>query len=68
MTLPEHERIERNVRHTAGLHALKEISGIVQDDLREEAARVKLLRAFLRYGGIVLLLAAGLLVHYIGVI
>ena len=68
MMNPEQERIKRNVRQAAGLHALKEIGNIVEDDLREEAARVKLLRGFLRYGWIVLLLAAGLLARYFGVI
>lgn len=67
MSTPE-EPIERNVRHAAGIHALKEIRGIVDEDLREEAARAKLLRAFLRYGWVVLLLAAWLLARYLGVI
>jgi len=56
------------VRRAAGIHALKEIRGIVDEDLREEAARAKLLRAFLRYGWVVLLLAAWLLARYLGVI
>ena len=69
MSIPEdQERIEQNVQRAAGLHALKEIRGIVEQDLREEAARVKLLRAFLRYGWIILLLAAGLLARHFGVI
>lgn len=68
MTIPEQVRIERNVRRTAGIHALKEIRVIVDEDLREEAAREKLLRALLRYGWIILLLVAGLLAHYFGVI
>lgn len=69
MSMPEEqERIERNVQRTASGQALKEIRAIVAEDLREEAARVKLLRAFLRYGWIVLLLAAGLLARYLGVI
>jgi len=64
----EQDRIEQNVRQTAGLHALKEIRAIVDQDLREEAARVKLLRALLRYGWIVLLVAAWLLARHFGVI
>ena len=67
MSTPE-EPIARNVRRAAGIHALKEIRGIVDEDLREEAARAKLLRAFLRYGWVVLLLAAWLLARYLGVI
>jgi len=68
MSTPDEERIEQNVQRTAGIHALKEIRGIVDEDLREEAARAKLLRAFLRYGWIVLLLAAWLLARHFGVI
>jgi hypothetical protein len=66
--MPEQERIEQNVRHATGIHALKEIRGIVDEDLREEAARAKLLRVFLRYGWIVLLLATWLLARHFGVI
>ena len=67
-TPEEQERIEQNVRRAAGVHALKEIRGIVDEDLREEAARTKLLRIFLRYGWIVLLLAAWPLARHFGVI
>ena len=64
----EQERMDQNVRRAAGIHALKEIRGIVDEDLREEAARAKLLRVFLRYGWIVLLLATWLLARHFGVI
>ena len=64
MNEQQHDDIERNIRRTAGLHALKEIRGIVDEDLREKAAREKLLRLFLRYGWIVLLLAAGMLARH----
>lgn len=70
MTAPEQEqeRIGQNVQRTAGAHALKKIRGIVDEDLHEEAARAKLLHIFLRYGWIVLLLAALLLARHFGVI
>jgi len=68
MTIPEQERIEQNVRRTTGMNTLKEIRSIVDEDLREEADRAKLLRAFLRYGWVVLLLPALLLARYFGVI
>ena len=61
------EDLEQNVRRAAGVHALKEIRKIVDEDLREEAARAKLLRAFLSYGWIILLLAVGLLARHFGV-
>jgi hypothetical protein len=64
----EQERIEQNARRAAGIHALKEIRSIVDNDLREEADRAKLLRAFLQYGWIILLLAAWLLARHFGVI
>lgn len=65
---PDRERMEQNVRRTTGVHALKKIRGIVNEDLREEAARTRLLRALLRYGWVALLLAALLLARYLGVI
>jgi hypothetical protein len=65
---PDDVRIEQSVRRTAGMRALKEIRGIVDEELRADAARDKLLRAYFRYGWIALLLAALLLVHYFGVI
>jgi hypothetical protein len=67
MSTPDQERIEQNVRHATGIHALNEIRSIVDEDLREEAARAKLLRAFLHYGWIILLLVAGLLARHFGV-
>lgn len=63
----EQERIVQNVRRAAGAHALRKIHGIVDEDRHEEAARAKLLRIFLRYGWIVLLLAALLLARYFNV-
>ena len=68
MTASDEERIEQNARRTAGMHALKEMRGIVDEELRVEAARDRLLHAYLRYGWIFLLLAALLLAHYFGVI
>ncbi len=69
MSTPEEQkRIKQNVQRAAGRHALKEIRDIVDEDLREEAEREKLLRILLRYGGIVLLLAGWLLLRYFGVI
>lgn len=68
MSAPERERLEQNVRRAAGIRALKEISGIVDEDLREEAARKKWLAALLRYGWIFLLPAALLLAYFFGVI
>jgi hypothetical protein len=67
-TTEQDQRIERNVQYTVSHAALKKIRGIVDDDLEVEAKKAGLLRAFLRYGWIVLLAAAALLAHYLGVI
>lgn len=66
-TPEEQERIARNVQRTVGLHALRKLRVIVGQDLREEAARAKLLRGFLLYGWIILLLLAALLARHFGV-
>jgi hypothetical protein len=64
----DQQRIEQNVQRTVGHAALKKIGGIVDADLQKEAAGASLLRAFLQYGWLVLLAAAALLAHYLGVI
>jgi len=69
MIAPEQDqRIERNVQRTVGHAALKKIRGIVDEDLEKEMSGARLLRAFLRYGWLILLVAAALLAHYLGVI
>lgn len=68
MNATERERLEQNIRRTAGIRALKEIRGIVDQDRREEAARREWLAILLRYGWVALLLAAGLLARYMEVI
>ena len=69
MTVQEQDqRIERNVRRTVGYAALKQIRRIVDADLEKEAAGARFLRAFLRYGWLILLAAAALLAHYLGVL
>jgi hypothetical protein len=65
---PSNNPLDENVRRAAGIHALKAIRGIIDEDKREEAARTRLLSAILRYGWIVLLAGVGLLSHFFGVI
>ena len=67
-TTEQDRRIEQNVQRTVGHAALKKIRGIVDADLEVEAKKGALLRAFLRYGWLILLVAAALLAHYLGVI
>lgn len=71
MSSPEEDRdqelIRQNVQRTVGRRALKEIRAIVDEELREEAARARFMHAFLRYGWMILLLAALLLAYFTGV-
>jgi hypothetical protein len=62
------ERIEQNVRHTVAQAALRRIRRIVDEDRSDEAARAGLLHLLLRYGWVILLVAAGLLVYFLGVV
>jgi hypothetical protein len=65
---PEQERIEQNVKRTVGKRALQEIGGIVQEERRMEAANARFVRAFFRYGWIVMLLVSLALAKLLGVI
>ncbi len=57
MSEMEQERIEQNIRRSAGIAALRKIRVLVDEAQGEDAARAKLLRAFWRYGWIAVLLA-----------
>jgi cation transport ATPase len=63
----EQGRIEQNVKRTVGKRALKEIRGIVNEERRMEASNERFLRAFIKYGWIIMLLAALLLAKLLGV-
>ena len=52
----EPARIERNVRRMVGQNALKEIRGIVDEERRLEASNARFLRAFIKYGWIIMVL------------
>jgi hypothetical protein len=62
----EQERIERNVQRTVGQSALKEIRGIVDEERRMEASNARFLRAFMKYGWIIMLLVSLALAHVLG--
>ena len=64
---PDH-RIEQNVQRTVGHAALKKIRGIVDEEVEKEVASARSLRAFMRFGWVILLAAVALLAHYLGVI
>jgi hypothetical protein len=60
--------LQKNIRHTAGIRALKQIRAIVDEDNANEAFKARALRWLLRYGWLVLLLVGLLLAYLFGVI
>jgi cation transport ATPase len=65
--MSKNERLQQNIRRTAGRHALKQIHAIVQQENINDAESARALRWFLRYGWVALLLIAGIVAHLIGV-
>jgi cation transport ATPase len=65
--MSEDERLQQNITRTTGLHALKQIHAIVQQENKNDADTARALRWFLRYGWVILLLIAGIMAHLIGV-
>ncbi len=59
--------LQQNIRRTTGLHALKKIRAIVDEENKNDAAAARTLRWLLRYGWIVLLVIAALLARLMGV-
>ena len=59
--------LQQNIRRTTGLHALKKIRAIVDEENRNDAATARTLRWRLRYGWLVLLLIVALLARLMGV-
>ncbi len=59
--------MQENIRRTAGLQALKKIRAIVDEENEHDAAVARTLRWLLRYGWIVLLVVAVVLVRLMGV-
>ncbi len=64
---PDQGRIEQNVKRAVGKRALKEIRGIVDEEQRMEASNERFLRAFVRYGWVVMLLVSLALAKLLGV-
>ena len=60
--------LQQNIRRTTGLHALKKIGAIVDEENRNDASKARILRGLLRYGWIVLLVIAAVLLRLRGVI
>jgi hypothetical protein len=59
--------LQQNIRRSTGLHALKKIGAIVDEENRNDASKARILRGFLRYGWIVLLVIAAVLLRLRGV-
>ena len=61
------EQLQQNIRRSTGLHALKKIGSIVDEENRNDVADARMLRWLLRYGWIALLIAAAILARLTGV-
>ena len=61
------EQLQQNIRRATGLHALKRIGSIVDEENKHEATDTRTLRWLLRYGWIVLLIIAAILARLTGV-
>lgn len=59
--------MQKNIRRTTGLHALRKIGALVDESNRDDAAKAQALRWLLRYGWIVLLVVAVVLARLMGV-
>ncbi|MDO8313226.1 MAG: hypothetical protein Q7T25_14935 [Sideroxyarcus sp.] len=60
--------LQQNIRRTTGLHALKQIRAIVDEENADDAFKARALRWLARYGWLLLLLIAALLARFLGVI
>ncbi len=59
--------LQQNISRTTGLHALRKIRAIVDEENKNDAATARTLRWLLRYGWLVLLLIVALLARLMGV-
>lgn len=60
--------LQKNIERTTALHALKQVRGLVDASIAEDATKAGALRWMLRYGWLVLLLVAVLLARLLGVL
>ncbi|HAF45823.1 MAG: hypothetical protein A2100_03635 [Sideroxydans sp. GWF2_59_14] len=59
--------LQQNIRRTAGLHALKKIGAIVDEENRNDAAKAAAVRNIVLYGSLVLMLVVTVLGYVMGV-
>jgi hypothetical protein len=60
--------LQQNIRRTTAIHALKQVRALVDEADADDAFKARALRWLLRYGWLVLLLAAALIARLLGVI
>jgi hypothetical protein len=65
---PEQKIVEQKVRRAVGINLLRKISAIIAREQQADTDKANVLRWFTRYGWIVLLGAALLVVYLTGVI
>jgi len=63
----EQDHIEQNMQRAVGKRALREIRGIVDDELRVDAEKEQFLREFVKYGWMIMLLVSIVLAYLLGV-
>ena len=68
MNAYQDDELNKNIRRTASVQALKKIKSIVEEERKTDAIVERVLHAFLLYGWVVLLLVVGILAHFMGVI
>lgn len=61
------DQMQKNIRRTTGLYALRKIRTIVDKENEHDAAVARALRWLLRYGWIVLLVIVAVLARLMGV-
>jgi hypothetical protein len=65
--MSDDDRLQQNISRTTGIHALKQIHAIVEQENINDANSARLLRLILRYGWLALLLFAAIMAHLMGV-
>jgi hypothetical protein len=65
---PEQSIVEQKVRRVVGISALRKIGAIVAEEQQTDIEKANVLRWFVRYGWIVLPVAALLVAYVMGVI
>jgi len=61
------DQMQKNIRRTTGLHALRKIRAIVDEENEHDAAVARAMHWLFRYGWVVLLVIAVVLARLMGV-